>query len=88
MRPRPYYVYFLQSSKNNDLYIGSSGNLKERVAAHNAGKVKSTKPYRPWKLLEHEVYNSRSEAVRRERFLKTGQQKELLRKKYGLVAKR
>ena len=79
-----YYVYFLKSTKNNDLYIGSAEDLAIRINLHNAGKVKSTQFYKPWQLLDFEVYNSRSEAVRRERFLKTGQQKELLRKRYGL----
>lgn len=83
-----YYVYFLVSLMNQDLYIGSTGNLKKRVFLHNSGKVRSTKAYKPWKLLDYEVYNIRSEAVRRERFLKTHQQKEILKKRYhGQVAK-
>jgi len=79
-----YYVYFLKSLKNNDLYIGSTENLENRVILHNTGKVKSTQFYRPWQLLGYEVYNSRSEAVGRERFLKSHQQKEILKKRYGL----
>lgn len=82
-----YYVYFLKSLKNKDLYIGSTENLAKRINLHNVGKVKSTKSYRPWGLLGYEEYNTRSEAVKRERFLKTGQQKELLKRKFGLVAK-
>lgn len=82
-----YYVYILSSLKNSYLYIGSTGNLSNRVAFHNQGKVKSTKAYRPWELLEFKTFNTRSEAVKMERFLKTGQQKEILRKKYGHVAK-
>jgi len=56
--------------------------LEKRLKRHNAGSVKSTRPYRPWKLLGHEEYNSRSEAVKRERFLKTHQQKELLKEEF------
>ena len=82
-----YYTYILKSLVNNDIYIGSSEDLNKRLNVHNQGKVKSTKAYRPWILLEYEAYNSRSEAFRRERFLKTGQQKELLKKRYGAVAK-
>ena len=82
-----YYVYFLKSLANNDLYIGSMENLENRFLLHNSGKVKSTKAYKPWELLGYEKYNSRSEAVKREKFLKTGQQREFLKKKYGLVAK-
>lgn len=83
-----YYVYFLKSLVNNDLYIGSTVNLVNRLKLHNKGKVKSTKPYKPWRLLGYEEYNTRSEAFRREMFLKKHQQKELLKIKYGLVAKR
>ena len=82
-----FYVYFLKSLKNNDLYVGSTENLKKRLLSHNTDKVKSTKYYKPWELLDYEIYNSRGEAVKREIFLKTGQQKEILRKKFGLVAK-
>ena len=82
-----YYVYFLKSLKNSDLYIGSTENVDNRVKKHNDGKIKSTKFYKPWQLLDFETYNTRSEAVKRERFLKNHQQKDLLKKKYGQVAK-
>lgn len=79
-----YFVYFLQSLKNNDLYVGSTENLEKRVALHNAGKVKSTKAYRPWKVLGFEEFDSRSAAVVREKFYKAHQQKEILKKKYNI----
>lgn len=82
-----YFVYILKSDKNGDIYIGSTDNVEKRLNQHNSGKVKSTKFYQPWKLLEYREYRTRSEAVRQERFLKTGQQKELLKRKYGHVAK-
>ena len=77
-----YCVYVLQSLKNKDIYIGSTEDLNDRLSLHNGGKVRSTKSYRPWLLLESRKCNSRSEAVQLERFLKTGQQKELLKRKY------
>jgi putative endonuclease len=83
-----YYTYILQSLKNGDLYIGSTADIYSRLQRHNNVGIKSTKPYRPWKLLEYEQYNSRGEAVRRERFLKTHQQKEMLKRKCGVVAER
>jgi len=82
-----YYVYFLKSLKNNDLYIGSTEDLGRRLFFHNYGKVRSTKFYRPWELIGDEKYATRREAVRRERFLKSHQQRDLLKIKYGLVAK-
>jgi len=78
-----YYTYILLSLKNNDIYIGSTANLQNRVNHHNQGKVRSTKAYRPWKLMEYHEFQSRSEAFKQEMFLKNHQQKELLKKKYG-----
>ena len=77
-----YYVYFLKSIVNADLYIGSCENIEKRLQRHNGGLVRSTKANRPWRLIGNEEYNSRSDAVRRERFLKTGQQRELLKKRF------
>lgn len=82
-----FYSYLLKSSKNNDLYIGSTEDIEKRLYLHNAGKVKSTKAYRPWILIECQKFNTRSEAVKQERFLKNHQQKEIIKKKYGLVLK-
>lgn len=79
-----FYVYFLKSLKNNNLYIGSTENLENRLHLHNLGKVKSTKFYKPWKLVGSELYQTRSEAVKKERFLKTSQQREILKRKYGI----
>ena len=77
-----YFVYYLKSDKNNDLYIGSTENVNKRLGQHNKGRVKSTKPYHPWKLLGYEEYPTRNEAMMREKFLKSHQQKEILKKKF------
>lgn len=82
-----YYIYVLKSLVNGDIYVGSTEDVEKRFQLHNQGKVKSTKGYRPWTLLKSEEFRARSEAVRRERFLKTGQQKEKLRREHGVVAK-
>jgi putative endonuclease len=78
-----YYTYILKSLKNGFIYVGSTENIDNRLSKHNSGKVKSTKAYKPWKLMETRTFSTRSEAVKEELFLKTGQQKELLRKKYA-----
>ena len=49
--PLMYYVYILQSKLKNQLYFGSTNNLKKRFQDHNDGKVVFTRRYRPWKLL-------------------------------------
>ena len=82
-----YYTYVLKSQKNGDFYVGSAEDVNIRLARHNNGGVRSTKGYRPWQLLESHSFETRSEAVRHEKFLKNHQQKEILKKKYGGVAK-
>lgn len=77
-----FYTYVLKSLKNSDIYIGSTENLNNRISRHNSGKVKSTKGYCPWQLLESHTFQTRSEAVKYEKFLKQHQQKELIQKKY------
>ncbi|MBN1384280.1 MAG: GIY-YIG nuclease family protein [Elusimicrobia bacterium] len=75
-----FYVYVLKSLKDNKLYIGHTSDIKKRVEWHNAGKQKSTKYRLPLKLAHVEIFSSRSEAMRREKELKTGKGKDFLKK--------
>ena len=67
-----YYVYVLENAGSGRLYIGSSAQPDERLTAHNAGRVRSTKAYRPWTRVLLEEHPDRDGAVRRERYLKSG----------------
>ncbi len=58
-----FYTYILQSLSTGRYYVGSTENIEQRVEKHNSGSVKSTKPYRPWKLVYSKMFESRSEAV-------------------------
>lgn len=66
-----YYVYVLQNSTKNFIYIGYSEDLKQRLTAHNNGKNKSTKPYAPFELIHYEAYRNMKDAKRRELYLKS-----------------
>jgi putative endonuclease len=66
-----FFVYILQSQKDNQLYVGFTENLKQRVITHNKGSVPSTKSRRPWKLIYFECYTNQNDALRREKYLKT-----------------
>ncbi|HAO81236.1 MAG TPA: endonuclease [Candidatus Veblenbacteria bacterium] len=79
-----FYVYIMFSEVNGDIYIGSTANVEARLARHNSGKVRSTKGNRPWRLLEIHEYDTRVGAMRMERYFKTHQQRELIRKRYNL----
>lgn len=73
-----YYVYFLLLN-NGEIYTGNAENLKRRIYEHKNGKVKSTKYKRPLKLIHYEAYLLKSDALRREKFLKTTEGKRLLK---------
>jgi putative endonuclease len=74
----PYWVYVLRSSSAPRRYVGQTDDLARRLARHSDGLVLSTAPYRPWRLVHSEHFMTRSEAMRRERFLKSGQGREFL----------
>lgn len=77
MAGRSLREYVLKLS-NGDLYKGSTSNLRQRIAQHKIGKVNSTKNKNP-KLIHYECYLRKSDAERRERFLKTTEGKRLLK---------
>ncbi len=66
-----FYTYVLYSAGFNRLYIGQSHDPNMRLDYHNSGSEFSTKPYIPWILLHTETFESRWEAMKRERELKT-----------------
>ncbi|NPA79475.1 MAG: GIY-YIG nuclease family protein [Thermotogae bacterium] len=65
-----WYVYVLRSLKDRGYYIGYTSNLERRIEFHNAGRQRSTRHRRPWRLVYYEEFSSRSEAIRREKQLK------------------
>ena len=76
-----YFVYVLQSEIDGRLYKGQTSNSDKRIIEHNTGKKKSTKGFKPWKLVYLEIFDSRSEAVLREKYFKTGSGREFLKEK-------
>ncbi len=74
-----YFVYVLTSKKDKKLYIGYTGNLRNRLKEHNSGESYSTKYRRPIELIFYEAYLSKKNAERRERYFKTAKGKTTLR---------
>jgi putative endonuclease len=72
-------VYVLKSSINGKLYIGYSRDINKRIADHNRGKTRSTKAYAPYSLVHKEIYKNKTEAIKREIFLKSGQGRKFLK---------
>jgi putative endonuclease len=76
-----YRVYLLESINTNKWYIGYTPvDPIKRLVKHDRGDVKSTKAYMPWKLIYFETYLNRSDAVGREKFLKSGSGRNFLKR--------
>lgn len=69
--PMPHFVYILYSEKTGHYYIGSCADIEIRLQRHNAGATPSTKHGRPWKVVYSEIYADKTEALKRENYLKS-----------------
>lgn len=80
-----WYVYILKSKVVNEIYIGSTNDLKRRFGEHNSKKEISTKRYAPWILYYYEAYVLEKLARIREKRLKhNGNSIRELKKRIGL----
>ena len=80
-----FYVYVLRSDSTGRLYIGQTKNLANRISDHNSGLARYTRSRGPWTLVHTEEYETRGEAMTRERQLKGGQGREWLRKRIRTI---
>lgn len=76
-----HYTYVLQSLKDGRWYTGMTADLRSRIHDHEKGRVPSTRHRRPFLLVYYEACLRESDAVRRERYLKTGRGKRYLRQR-------
>jgi putative endonuclease len=68
-----YYVYLLRSAaKRNETYVGSTSDLKKRLADHNSGKSTHTNKFKPWELEAYVAFPHEELAHNFEKHLKTG----------------
>jgi putative endonuclease len=82
-----YYTYLLKSKKGNQIYIGSTNNLRKRLQDHNNGREVSTRRYMPWELLYYEAYPIEALARLREKRLKhNGNALRELKKRLGFFS--
>ena len=66
-----YSVYILVSIASGRYYIGQTKDLDRRLHEHNHGKSRATQHGAPWKLIHTEMFETRSDAYRREQYLKS-----------------
>ncbi len=67
-----FIVYALYSEKYNKIYIGYTSDLPDRLKSHNELATKAwTVKYRPWTLVYTEEFETKAEAMKREKQLKS-----------------
>ena len=71
-------VYVLYSVSYDKIYIGFTSDLEGRLLSHNVYGKGYTKRYRPWVVAFKESYPTKQEAMKREKYLKTGVGREFI----------
>jgi len=66
-----WYVYFLQLN-NDNIYVGSTNDLKRRLDSHQNGQVLSTKAHLPARLKSYIAVENEAVARELERYFKSG----------------
>ena len=74
-----FHVYAISSQIRNYIYVGLTSNIEDRIRRHNKGYEQTTKPYRPFILIYSEECETREQARKREKYLKSGVGKEFLK---------
>jgi putative endonuclease len=72
-------VYILYSIKYHKIYIGFTSDIEKRILSHNELATKGyTIKYRPWVIVFTEKYETKSDAMRREKQLKGAKGREFI----------
>jgi putative endonuclease len=72
----PFHVYVLHTIRSNKSYVGFTADLQQRLKSHNGLATKGwTIKFRPWGLVHVEVFQTKAEALKREKELKSARQK-------------
>jgi putative endonuclease len=72
------YILFSESSQRN--YTGYTSNLITRMSSHNVFGNDSTRLYRPWIVVHLEFFETKSEALKKEKYYKSGRGSQLKKK--------
>lgn len=66
-----YFVYILKSKSQDWYYIGYTKDLKDRLKRHNGGREKATQHRKPYKVVYLEEFETKTDAMRREKEIKS-----------------
>ncbi|MCK9582799.1 MAG: GIY-YIG nuclease family protein [Endomicrobiales bacterium] len=65
------YTVYILVSVGGKYYIGQTNNLVRRLLQHKNGLSKWSRKYSGWELIYSQEYDTRSQAVRKEREIKS-----------------
>ena len=80
-----FVMYILYSKSIDRYYVGYTNDIDRRFSEHNRIKHKYTDSGIPWSLVYSETYNTKKEAMQREKFIKSQKSKQFI---FELVAQR
>jgi len=67
------YVYLIESTGDApQRYVGTTSDLRRRLAEHNAGKSPFTSQFKSWRLVTYIAFSDKRRAPEFERYLKSG----------------
>jgi len=78
-------VYVLRSQSSGKLYTGQTEKIERRIEEHQQGIARYTKGRGPWDLIYFEEYSTRADAMKREKYLKSGMGRAWLKSKLDSV---
>ncbi|MFN8298513.1 MAG: GIY-YIG nuclease family protein [Chitinophagales bacterium] len=74
-------VYILYSDSYKKTYVGFTSDLESRLRAHNEQATKGwTMKFRPWRVVYTETFATKSEALKKEKWLKSGVGRDFIKK--------
>ena len=76
-----FYTYVIKSIHSDYFYKGHCENIEKRLKEHNAGCTVSIKPYIPFELVYYETFDTRDEAIKREKYFKSAAGRRFLKSK-------
>ena len=76
-----FYAYVIKSIEHDFFYKGHCENIEIRLRQHNSGMTQSIKPFIPFKLAYYECFETREEAIIREKYFKTSRGRIFLKTK-------
>ncbi len=75
-----YFIYIIYSERADKYYIGQTDNVEKRLLEHNSVHKGFTSQAEDWILKFYEEFNTRQEALKREKQIKSWKSRKLIEK--------